>query len=134
MKLRAGLGALAFGLASIVNPAFVTGCGLTYDFGEPQVLALVDAASRGGPYPFKLDGRDVSVSFTLSQARAKATSTAEPLLVRSALACGERTFVRSAAACLDTMKVPVEGMLTVKDAAGALLLDRAAVHADFNRF
>jgi hypothetical protein len=130
MNWRVPLGTVAFGLASVVNPAFVTGCarlGLTYDFGEPEVVALVDAASHGGPYRFKSDAREVEVSVALSQARGEDTSLAEPLLVRSALACGHRTFLRSASACLDTTSVPVEGTLTVKAVAGSIVLDRLPV-------
>jgi hypothetical protein len=136
MRLRTGAATLAFVLAFVINPALLGGCarlGLTFDFGEREVVALVESANHGGPYPFSSDGRELAVTFSLSQSASVITSAFSvggSSLVAQALACDHRTFVRSAHACLDSTTLPVEGTLTVRDAGGAILVDAAHVKGE----
>ena len=107
-------GALVFGFALIANPAFLfAGCG--FDFGEKEAVALVAQAGAHKTYRFTVDGSDYEATVDLAQAKTATPklSVADVSFVASAHACGERTFVRSAGACLDITKVPVEGTITV---------------------
>lgn len=126
MKSRGALYAGVFVTAFLINPMLLSGCRRGFDFGEAEVVALVDRAAKGGPYRLSSREGDVEVSFEISQAVGEDKTSAAPRagVVRSALACGHRTFLRSAGACLDTTTVPVQGTMTVKTVAGRTLLDR----------
>jgi hypothetical protein len=109
----------AFGLASVMNPAFFTGCGSVlgpkFSFGEAEVVALVDVA-KAQRYELKTTDGSYEVVVDLSQARGDDSKSGalEPSPVKVAHACGNRTFLRSAAACLDQTDVPVSGTITIK--------------------
>jgi len=106
--IRRSLAALAFPLALVVNPAFLfAGCG--FRFGEKEAIALVDAAGAHRTYRFTSDAETFEATLDLTQATRPTELTRATPLVRSARACGNRTFVKSAAACLDVTTVPVEG-------------------------
>lgn len=131
------LGALAFGLASVMNPAFFAGCGSLvghdarqpkFSFGEAEVVALVDVA-KTQRYELKTADGSYEVALDLSQARGddSKSSALDPAPVRLAHACGNRTFLRSAAACLDVTEVPIAGTITVKRIApdAITIIDKA---------
>ena len=128
MKSRGALSACVFVTAFAINPMLLSGCRKSFDFGEAEVVALVDRAAKGGPYRLSSREGDVEVSFEVSQVVGEDKTGAAPRgtgVVRSALACGNRTFLRSAGACIDPTTVPVQGTMTVKTVAGVVLLDRA---------
>jgi hypothetical protein len=130
------LGAFAFGLASVMNPAFFAGCGSAgsgarqpeFSFGEADVVALVDVA-KAQRYELKTADGSYEIVVDLSQVRGDDSKSGalDPALVRVAHACGNRTFLRSAAACLDVTEVPVAGSITVKRIApdDIALMDKA---------
>lgn len=124
---------LAFG----VNPALLGGCNKIFPFqyGEAEMVAIVDGANRAGPYRVESEGQVYQVSFRVSQRPGDdklsglAPSGWSGQAVRQAQACGNRTFLRSASACLDTTEMPVEGALTltrVGASGGAILGDAPA--------
>lgn len=109
------LGALAFGVAFIINPAFVTGCLSTeFSFGETEMVALVDLAQTQHYTTTTKDGvrYEIAVALTQSVGEDKKTSALESA-IRDAHACTGRSFMRSAAACMDASHLPVVGTITV---------------------
>lgn len=110
-KIRSVAG-FAFALAFIANPALFAARCTTFSFGQKDVLLLVDGASR--TYRFESEGAEFEVKLHLAQGSDQSARWAFPSPVRSALACGERSFVKSASACLDTTTVPIEGTLSVE--------------------
>jgi hypothetical protein len=118
---------VAFALAFVVNPVFFTGCARLFGPSEQEAVSLVEAATKGGPYRFTKDGRELEVSFDVRQSVGEDRSSRLASPVRSASACGSRTFLRSASACLDTTTVPVEGTMTVAVVGGATLFDHVSV-------
>ncbi len=131
------LGALTFGLASVMNPAFFAGCGSLvghearqpeFSFGEAEVVALIDVA-KAQRYELKTADGSYEIVVDIGQVRGEdsKSSALDPALVRVAHACGNRTFLRSAAACLESTNVPVAGSITVKRIAPdtITLIDKA---------
>jgi hypothetical protein len=116
--MRKQLGAVAFLAAWMLNPALLTGCGMLagFEFGEAEVVAIVDGANRTGPLRYEDHGKTYEVSIQVEQTKGddKLHSQAPRAAVRQAMACGNRSFLKSAAACLDTTEVPVEGTLTIR--------------------
>jgi hypothetical protein len=132
-KLRA----VVFYVAWAVNPALFTGCGLVdslfFDFGEADMVRLAGAASRAEPYRFTdAGGQAFEVSVELRQARGEAKVSAGPSFVTPAHACGTRTFYRSAGACIDLTRMPVEGTMTVKKVSPevAVVADHAPANGE----
>lgn len=128
------LGAMAFSLASIVNPAFFTGCssitGAKFDFGEAEMVTLLNETGKGA---FRGANGKVEVVFDLKQTAGKdEVSDSGVAAVRPAHACGSRTFLRSADACIDDTQVKVEGVVTIREIAsvdqpGKVLADKVPV-------
>lgn len=128
MLWNRAIGGVVFGLAFVVNPAFlVAGCG--FDFGQKEAVALVERAGAHKTYRFVAAGSEYEATLDLTQATAPTAairSHAAFDVIASAHACDERTFVRSASACLDITKVPVEGSLKiVRLSAPGTILQRA---------
>ena len=115
--VRAGL----FGLVLVANPAYVTACSADDDdpftYGEAEMLGLLDQVNATESWTFE----GYALSLDLEQRAGEATARSEGF-VRSAYACSSRTFVKSAAACIDSSSMPVEGTAIVV----ALLDDGAA--------
>lgn len=105
--------ATVFGFALVVNPALLfAGCG--YHFGEAEAVAVLKDAGAHKAYRFSVDGSDYDATLDLRQATKPTPRLSYfPTWVPSAHACGDRTFVKSASACLDTTRVPVEGTLQI---------------------
>jgi hypothetical protein len=98
-KLLIGLVAGAIGVAVLVLDPFLPGW--AFQFGEPEMRAAVE-----GTWKLTLDhGR--AATFTLREASAP-TQHAARSLVRPAAACGHRTLVRSAEACMDLSEMTLE--------------------------
>ncbi len=116
--------------AFFLNPSFACGgpTGPTFEYDAPEMSAAV-----GGTWmlTFVPDGGAIThVSFTVEQAAGPAAPTASaqrPGLVRSAEACGTRTLVRAAAACVDLTEMPLE----VKFLTGDDTLATAALSGTF---
>lgn len=119
--MRKPWGLVVFFCAWMLNPALLGGCSkiLGPHFGEAEVVAVVNGANRPVPYRYEHGGKTYEISFQVAQVQGNDKVSALPgssrgAALRQAHACGNRTFLRSAAACIDTTSVPVEGKLTVK--------------------
>jgi hypothetical protein len=125
MKFRYAAILVGF-LAFVVNPGL--GCSVegeeadddTFGFGGDEMTAAVVGQWR-------VTGDGISLRLALQAADAPSKAALGPSFVRSAMACGGRTFFRSAAACIDVSKLHVAG--EVVEASGSL--DRARVTGDF---
>jgi hypothetical protein len=133
MKRRLAAAALSV-LAFVVNPALFSGCRPSADFGEKEVVAMVHTAAAARTYRFTSDGAQYDLTIDLAQAAGDDRHSAQsgPAVIRIAHACSDRTFLRSAAACLDTTRVPVEGTVTLSrvGAMGAPLIDHERVSGE----
>ena len=121
-KIALLLGLLAF----VLNPGFACSPnsddpGFTY--GEKEMLSTVQ-----GPWRVTIDKGNGPVSFTLLVDQAASASARLEkqgrAFIRSAHACGTRTFVKGAAACIDMSEMPLavtftSGDTTYKDIAYA---------------
>ena len=87
---------VSFTLFSIVNPAFLTGCGEEQDeftFGEPEMLALVSSANDQA-WDYTHQEQSVTVEFALVQsATVEITEGPNPSIFAAAWACSNREFV-----------------------------------------
>lgn len=110
MRSRSVVVALGFVVAFSVNPAFVAGCTL-FSFGEKEAVSLVPVVGAHRTYELSRGGEGYTLVVDVRQSRERRASRDEPGLVSSAHACGDRTFVRSASACIDSTTVPVEGTM-----------------------
>jgi|GEM_PF-2854643 len=82
---------------------------LGFDYGLPEVRAAVEGTWQlTAPSP---GGAASTVTFTIAQGRDPAQTHAARALVRSAAACGSRSFVRPASACIDATYMPLEVQL-----------------------
>ena len=107
----------AFAVASVLNPGYFAGCisDQEPDFGEEEMLAVLSAANAMGPYAFDTDDAryEAELTFVQRDGEDARSGRAMPLSTR-AFACGSRTFLRSASACVDVTLVPVEATLTLR--------------------
>jgi hypothetical protein len=121
-------GVLAFGLAFVVNPAFLaTGCGLGPDFSEKEAVAVVAVAGAHRTYAFSHGGASYELVVDVAQSDKKLSMRGDVGFVGAAHACGERTFVKSASACLDLTKIPVTGTVSLTRDKKDAVLDHVAV-------
>jgi hypothetical protein len=116
---RRAFTALIFGLAFVINPAYVTGCGSSEDggpfFGETEMVALLDDFAANAPSVFE-DGDaqyEIELSLVESDGGDTVSSRSGSAFASTALACGSRTFMKSASACASMTSMVVEGALTV---------------------
>jgi hypothetical protein len=114
----------AFCLASVINPGYFAGCASStgdddpgpepgsekFEFGEAEMLALVDEANATSPFDFTQGPDHYRVEMFFEQrAGEDQDDTASlqrpaPFKMR-AFACGTRTFMQSAAACVTMSQV-----------------------------
>jgi hypothetical protein len=116
--------------AFFLNPSFACGgpTGPAFEYDAAELRAVI-----GGTWmlTFTPDGGGIThVSFTVDQAAGTVAPTASARrqgLVRAAQACGTRTLVRGAAACVDVTEMPLE----VKFLAGEETLATAPLSGTF---
>jgi hypothetical protein len=111
--------ALFFGLASfLLNPGFACGGAEPhYQYGEDELRAAVEgdwalSVTRGSDVPLELTLRLEQRTETAASARAPG---AAPPLLRAAHACGTRTLLASAHACIDSTEMPLTVGLVAGD-------------------
>jgi hypothetical protein len=124
-----------FVLAFVLNPALFTGCRPGPEFGEKEVVALAHDVAAVRTYGFASNGADYEVVMQLAQVEGVdkvSLGESRPSPVRVAHACSDRTFLRSAAACEDVTKVPLEGTLTIRRTkpTAATVVDHESVTAE----
>jgi hypothetical protein len=122
---------VAFSLASVINPGYFAGCASEssddlgpepgkekFEFAEAEMLNLVDEANATGPFDI-MDGVQryrLEVLFAQQNGEDQDDSTASrspsPFSIR-AYACGTRTFMQSASACITSSEVRLTATLNV---------------------
>ena len=100
----------------IINPAFIAGCGQEeseFTFGKPEMLALLDTLENS-PWNFDNSNETYEIEFDLEQGESVQMTQRPPFsLVESAWACSNRSFVSSAAACVNVSSLSVAGTVTI---------------------
>lgn len=118
---RVGFLAASFLTVLVLNPAYLTGCVTTtsntadYRFTEAELASLVEGVYTG--QVLLDDGGKGQLTLTIKQA----SSAYEPfamwrlgeLPVQSAMACGERSLIKGAVACISTTRMPLTGTATL---------------------
>lgn len=135
MRVSSALAVATFLFASVVNPAYFAGCGGSSEsepeFGEAEMLALLDVANEQGRWTFESAGREYEIELSLLQVSgedafggiaplrggAMSVTRAMPGMLSGATAraCGTRRFMNRAAACVTVSELPVEGELTLRE-------------------
>lgn len=115
--------AVIFAFAFVVNPAYLVGCNSEAEdepnFGEAEMVALLDDLNGMTTTAIEDDAEyEVDLALTQSEGMDAVSSRAGSLVVRAAHACGSRTFLRSAGACLTETILEVEGTLSVRRVDG----------------
>ena len=121
-------------LAFVVNPALLSGCKTEFHFTEKEMAGVLTSVNGDNVLSFEHQGKKYQLSLKLEQVagddKLEEVSAADTWhATRIAHACGERTFLRSAAACLDTSTMPIKGTATLL-AGDAKLLDNVVVTGD----
>lgn len=121
------LAALVLGLAALVlNPFFAcSALAPGFELGADEMRAAVE-----GTWTITVPGNGVdapAVEFTVVIAqRASVARLDDHSLVAPAAACGSRSFVKTAAACLDSTKMPLDVQIvkgpSTKPASGELVV------------
>jgi hypothetical protein len=115
MSLIARTTLLLLGTAAfLLNPAACAtdDAGAEYQYGDAEMRAAVEGIWKvtvGHP-----TGAATVYSFRLAQAYGTPTASRGGLL-RQAMACGSRTLVRSASACVDVTTMPLTGQVIEGD-------------------
>jgi hypothetical protein len=117
---RSALGLFVFCLSFVINPGYFAGCTSGPggpDFGEAEMLELLDEANATGPFDLEHDGTRYRLELTLEQRPGDdvedlASRRWPAAFARPALACGHRTFLASAAACVTTSAIPLIARVT----------------------
>jgi hypothetical protein len=122
---RGILTVVAFGLTFVVNPGYFAGCASDtsepekFEFGEAEMLDLLDEANAMVPFELEDGGTRYRLELTLEQQagedEAEFGSSQQPKAAFAswAHACGRRTFQSSAAACLTTSGVPLRALFSL---------------------
>jgi hypothetical protein len=121
---------VAFGLASVVNPGYFAGCasgtgGEKFEFGEVEMLELMDEANATGPFDIMSGSQQYRLELSFEQKSGEdeddvAAFLQRPVFTSRARACGTRTFMQSAAACITSSEVPLTATVNLYriDSAG----------------
>lgn len=90
---------------SVLALAFLANCdfimGPSWKYGEEELRGAVEGT-------WKLKRNDEVITLVAKQATGAKHSARERGLVTSAVACGNRSFVKSASACVDETEMPLE--------------------------
>jgi hypothetical protein len=100
--------AVVSGTVLVVNPWF----GVTADsfsFDEPELRAAVEGTWQATHTT--AEGRQRTITFTLAQGGAAPPHHSARAWIRSAAACGHRSFVKAAHACADFTDMPLDVVL-----------------------
>jgi hypothetical protein len=112
----------AFAVSFVINPGYFAGCVASVpegpDFGEAEMLELLDEANATGPFELEHDGVQYRLELTLAQkpgedADESASRQLEAAFAARAYACGNRTFMASASACVTISTVPLTGRFSL---------------------
>lgn len=124
-RSHSALGSLFFGFFLVANPAYFVSCsaeddGFQYD--EADMLQVVEQLNETESLDIETPAglRGYQIDFQLQQASAASSDEtallpAQSSWVKAAHACESRTFVRSAAACVSSSSLLLEGTARIKD-------------------
>jgi hypothetical protein len=132
-KARWLLGGALLVATVIINPLYACrgGAPASFTFGTDEVQAAVEGAwTLVVPATSTEPARTVALQVEVSDKPARIAAAGSDGLVASAYACGSRTLVRSAGACLDVTRVP----LTVTVASGDVTTARGSLEIYGLRF
>jgi hypothetical protein len=90
----------------LITPYFLYDRLFGYQFGESQMRSAIE-----GTWTLEVTQAGAttrSLSFTIEQASAPTHSSREGTWLRSAAACGRRSFIRNAEACMDTSEMQLK--------------------------
>lgn len=93
--------AIAIGVAALILDPAGAFSDQGFDYTAKDMKAAIE-----GTWELTVEGK--TTKFTLEQASTVAVHTPDGGLVRSAVACNQRTLVKSAAACIDGSQMPLE--------------------------
>jgi hypothetical protein len=118
-RMLRGLVVVVVGVAVfLVTPYFVYDRLLTFQFGEAEMRAAVEGTWIVELMPKARPAR--SITLTIEQSGASAHSSRERRWVRAASACGHRSFIRNAEACLDSSDMELKLIAVGGDASSKL--------------
>lgn len=90
---------------SVLALAFLANCDLIlgpdWKYGEAEMRSAVEGT-------WKLTRKGEAITLVAKQATSAQHSERERGLVKAAAACGNRSFVKQAAACIDSTRMPLE--------------------------
>ncbi|HEX2878947.1 MAG TPA: hypothetical protein VHO25_05360, partial [Polyangiaceae bacterium] len=125
--------AVIFAFAFIINPAYLVACNSEADdnepnFGEAEMVGLLD--DFNGMDATVVDEGDAVYEVNLALTQREGTDAVSSRggrprssqgagVIRAAHACGSRTFLKSAAACITETILEVEGTAIVRRVDGA---------------
>lgn len=108
-------------LAFFLNPAFACGpADPEFQYGAAEMRAAAEGTWSFSFLPTgETEARQVTVKVTQGsqQGAASLRSPAGPRLIRAAHACGTRTLLKSASACIDSTLMPLDVTFVGGDAA-----------------
>jgi hypothetical protein len=112
---------LAFGLAFVVNPAYLSGCASGEDEPdlakiEADLLEELDGLNGQGALSFSYEGHDYELLLALTQQGGQDELARAPgaRFMSTAHACGNHTFFQSASACATFYQLALEGTVTLR--------------------
>jgi len=105
----------------LMNPV-ITACSQEepeFSFGEEELLDIMNEINETD-WEIEEDSELRMVQFELSQEQAEQAAKTLFSMMNAAKACGTRSFLATAEACLDISSVAVEGWMTVEDPEGEI--------------
>lgn len=128
----------AFGLSSTIQPGAFAGCSNDvadrFQFGEEQLVELLDEANVASPFELRQGDRRYRIELEMIQRQGEDVedwSARRPQRVvfgARASACGNRSFMQQAAACVTQTGMPLLGRFTLyrlePGGATAVITDR----------
>ena len=118
----------AMSLLWLANPVLVGGCGEKgFEFEAEDMVALAETIEDSS-WTANIEGQDYEMEFMISSESIEDGLSQLNLQLGSALACENRSFLGSAAACIDTTELRVDGFLTVtKEDSNFVVIDNVPI-------
>lgn len=137
------LSVCVFGVAFVINPAWLSGCVSSSEDDdvdvdttavEAELVGELDDVNAQAAWTFTSDGEDYELLLALTQRKGEDESTASNAkdrehFVSLAHACGTHTFFQSASACVTLYELAIEGTYTLRKlgATPVTIVEDAAV-------
>ena len=115
----------------LINPVVNIGCDQNSEnsFGEEEMLDLMDDINEQ-VWTFEDGERSYQISFQLTQQSAEEMASVLDFM-GTAHACGSRSFVASASACIETTSLPMEGTVRISDGVtDEVIIDEQSIQGE----